>query len=104
MLMILKLKASYISFFSTKLIYIDYICLISMIEVKAKTKKWENSIGVVIPKEVVREENIKPNQQVTLMINAKPFTTGKDIFGTLNFNKSTEKLMREVDKDFDLGF
>ena len=31
-------------------------------------------------------------------------TTGKDIFGTMKFSKSTEELMREVDEDFDLGF
>ena len=75
-----------------------------MMEIKAKTKKWGNSIGVIIPKEVVRDNNIKPNQQVTLMLNAKPFTTGRDISGTLKFKKSTEKLMREVDRDFNLGF
>ncbi len=75
-----------------------------MIEIKARTKKWGNSIGVVIPKEVVREENIKPNQQVTLMISQKPITKVKDIFGTMTFKKSTEQLMREVDKEFDFGF
>lgn len=34
----------------------------------------------------------------------KKITTGKDIFGTMKFSKSTEELMREVDEDFDLGF
>lgn len=75
-----------------------------MMEIKARTKKWGNSIGVVIPKEVIREENIQPNQEITLMINTKPITRGKDIFGTWKFKKSTDKLMREVDKDFDIGF
>ena len=75
-----------------------------MMEIKAKTKKWGNSIGVLIPKEVVEEEKIKPNQEITLTINTKPITRGKDIFGTWKFKKSTEKLMREVDKDFDVGF
>ena len=75
-----------------------------MMEVKAKTKKWGNSIGVVIPKEVIKHENIKPDQEVTLIINTKPITKVKDIFGTLKFKESTDKLMRELDKDFDLGF
>ena len=71
-------------------------------EIKAKTKKWGNSIGVLIPKGVVREENIKPNQEIILMISKKHITTGRDIWGTLKFKESTEELMREVDKEFGL--
>ena len=73
-----------------------------MMEVKAKTKKWGNSIGVLIPKEVVKEEKIKPNQEITLMISTKPITRGKDIFGTLKFKECTEKLMKEIDKEFNV--
>ena len=73
-----------------------------MMEIKAKTRKWGNSIGVLIPKEMVREENIKPNQEITLMISKKPITKGKDIWGTLKFKESTEELMREIDKEFGL--
>ena len=75
-----------------------------MMEIKAKTKKWGNSIGVLIPKEVVKEEKIRPNQEITLMISTKPITKGRDIWGTMTFKKSTEQLMREVDKEFDFGF
>ncbi len=75
-----------------------------MMEIKAKAKKWGNSIGILIPKEVVSEENIKPNQEVTVMISAKPITMGKDIWGTMKFSKPVDKLMREVDKEFDFGF
>ena len=73
-----------------------------MMEIKAKTKKWGNSIGVIIPKEVIRQQNIKPDQEVTLMISNKPITKGKDIWGTLKFKQSTEELMREVDREFGL--
>ena len=75
-----------------------------MMEITAKTKKWGNSIGVIIPKEVIREQNIKADQEVTLTISKKPITTGKDLWGTFKFKKSTEQLMREVDKDFHVGF
>lgn len=75
-----------------------------MMEIKAKTKKWGNSVGIIIPKEIVREENIKSNQEVILMISGKPVTRGKDIAGRWKFSKSTDKLMREVDKEFDAGF
>ena len=72
--------------------------------IKVKTKKWGNSIGVIIPKEFIRQQNIKPDQEVTILISPKHITTGRDIWGTLKFKKSTEQLMREVDKDFDVGF
>ncbi|MEK6943799.1 MAG: AbrB/MazE/SpoVT family DNA-binding domain-containing protein [Nanoarchaeota archaeon] len=73
-----------------------------MMEIKAMTRKWGNSIGILIPKEAVKREDIKPNQEITLMINKKPITKGKDIWGTLKFKESTEQLMREVDKEFGL--
>ena len=75
-----------------------------MMELKTKTKKWGNSIGILIPKEAIRKENIKPDQEITVLISAKPITKGKDIWGTMKFKKSTEELMREVDKDLDFGF
>ena len=75
-----------------------------MMEIKAKTKKWGNSIGIVIPKEAVMKENIKPNQEVTVLISSKPITKVKDIFGTFKFKEPTEKLMREIDKEFNVGF
>ena len=75
-----------------------------MMELKAKTKKWGNSIGILIPKEAIRKENIKTDQEVTVLISAKPITKAKDIWGTMKFKKSTEELMREVDKDLEFGF
>ena len=75
-----------------------------MLELKTKTKKWGNSIGVIIPKEIIREEAIKPNQEVTLWIKSRAITKVKDIFGKWKFEKSTKKLMKELDKEFDLGF
>lgn len=71
-----------------------------MIEIKVKTKKWGNSIGILIPKDVIRKEKIQPDQEVTVLISAKPVTKGKDIWGTMKFKESTEELMREIDKEF----
>jgi len=73
-----------------------------MMEIKARTKKWGNSIGILIPKEAIRKENIKPDQEVTVLISAKPITKGKDIFGTLKFKESAEELMRDIDKEFNV--
>ncbi|HLC56956.1 MAG TPA: hypothetical protein VJH95_00130 [Candidatus Nanoarchaeia archaeon] len=75
-----------------------------MIEIKTKAKEWGNSIGVIIPKEAVIEEGIKPNQEITLQISTKPITRGTDIFGKWKFKKSTNQLLKEVRKEFDWGF
>ena len=73
-----------------------------MLEIKVKTKKWGNSIGIIIPKEVIRQQNIKPDQEITLMLTKKPITKGRDIWGTLKFKEPADQLMREVDREFGL--
>ena len=69
-----------------------------MIEVEAKVRRWGRSFGVVIPKEKVIEEGIKENETVKLLIGKKSNVL-KEIFGTMKFKKSTEKMMREIDKE-----
>lgn len=42
-------------------------------EIKATTRKWGNSIAVVIPKDVVDKERIKEDQEVVLTVeNERP--------------------------------
>ncbi|MBI2542361.1 AbrB/MazE/SpoVT family DNA-binding domain-containing protein [Candidatus Woesearchaeota archaeon] len=69
-----------------------------MIEVEAKVRKWGRSFGVVIPKEKIKEEGIKENQTVTLLIG-KRTNVLKETFGTLKFKKSTDEMMQEIDKE-----
>ena len=41
---------------------------------KSTTRKWGNSLGVVIPLHVIQRENLKENSEVTLKIVKKsPF-------------------------------
>jgi len=73
-----------------------------MPEIIAKTKKWGNSIGIIIPKATVREHNIKPEQEIEIHIKSKLVTKVKDIFGKWKFKKSTKQLMKEVDEFLDM--
>ena len=73
-----------------------------MPEIIARTEKWGNSIGIIIPKETVREHNIMPEQDIEIHIRSKPVTKVKDIFGKWKFKKPTEQLMREVDEFLDM--
>lgn len=61
--------------------------------VKAKVKEWGNSLGVVIPKEIVRKERIKSEDDILIEIRKKEDIM--ELFGTLNFKKSSQQMKDE---------
>ncbi|MEM3374152.1 MAG: AbrB/MazE/SpoVT family DNA-binding domain-containing protein [Candidatus Woesearchaeota archaeon] len=63
-----------------------------MIEIECIARKIGNSIGFIIPKEVVEKENIKENERIKIFITK----TGK------NPIKRTFGLLKEKDFDTDL--
>jgi antitoxin component of MazEF toxin-antitoxin module len=65
-----------------------------------KVKKWGNSFGIVIPKDIVEKQKIKEGVIIRVNIQVKNKTKVKDIFGIMKGKLGdTEKLMKEVDKD-----
>ena len=68
-----------------------------------RVKKWGNSFGIIIPKEIVEKQNIKEGITVRINIQAKNKTKAKDIFGILKgkLKRDTDELLKEVDKDFE---
>ena len=68
-----------------------------------KVRKWGNSFGIIIPKDIVEKQDIKEGITVRINIQAKNRTKAKDIFGILKgkIKKDTEDLLKEVDKDFE---
>ena len=75
-----------------------------MIEYETKLRKWGNSIGLIIPKEDVKKEGLRDDDIVRAIIVPKRIMKVKDIFGKLKFEKSTEQIMKEVDKELDSKF
>lgn len=70
-----------------------------MIEIKTKLRKWGNSFGIVVPQNVLKEESgIKENGEITVFIS-KGRPNLKKLFGARKFKKSTERMMREIDKE-----
>ena len=67
---------------------------------EAKTKKWGNSIGIVIPAEMVEKLNLKPEQDILIEIEKKNNVL-KEMFGSLKSKKSTEQILKEVRKDLE---
>jgi len=50
-----------------------------IIQTKTKIREWGNSLGVIIPKEVIIKEGLRVNEQVIISINRKQ--TLEDFFG-----------------------
>ena len=62
------------------------------------TKKWGNSIGLIIPKEVVEKEGIKVEQKVSLEV--KPMKNSlAELFGKYKTNKPTQQIKDELKKE-----
>lgn len=69
-----------------------------MIEVEAKVRKWGRSFGVVIPKEKIRNEGIRENETIKLLI-AKKTNVLKETFGTMKFKRTTQEILDESDRE-----
>ena len=67
-----------------------------------KIKKWGNSFGIIIPKDIVEKQNIREGITVRVNIQAKNRTKVKDIFGALKskLKRNTDDILKEVNKDF----
>ena len=67
---------------------------------KAETRirKWGRSFGVVLPMKKIKEEGLKENDVVSLLV-LKNANSLKETFGTLKFKKSTQQILRESDRE-----
>ena len=69
-----------------------------MLEVKVKVREWGSSLGVILPKEATKEEGIRKDDTITLLIGKKSNAL-KETFGKLKFKRSTEDILKESDKE-----
>lgn len=60
----------------------------------AKTKQWGNSLALIIPSDKVKEMKLKPGEEVNMKLEKKTNVL-KELFGAIQFNKSTEQLLKE---------
>ncbi len=71
-----------------------------MVSVTAKVKKWGNSLGIVIPKETVNEENIEEGDELEVIMIKKTDVI-KETFGMLKgkLKRNTDEVLAEVDRE-----
>ncbi|MBI4159357.1 hypothetical protein HY500_03825 [Candidatus Woesearchaeota archaeon] len=67
-----------------------------MIEIQTTTRKWGNSVGVLLGK------SFKPNKKVIILVSEENISKAKDIFGTLKLKTPTKILEKEIDKELGL--
>lgn len=69
-----------------------------MIIVETKAKKWGNSLGIIIPKNIVSQEHLKEHSKVRLLLLKDARLSLKDIFGVAkgNLRKPTQQIKDEL--------
>ena len=78
-----------------------------MEQIRTKVKKWGNSFGLVIPKEIINREGLKEDADVFITIEPKRYTTVGDLMELAKkfklkrkSKKSTQEIMDEIDREF----
>jgi antitoxin component of MazEF toxin-antitoxin module len=74
------------------------------IKMECTVKKWGNSVGVILPGNIVKEMDLKPNDKIR--IDIEKGVKGKDIWNLLpkqkrNAQRDTQKIVDELKKGWD---
>ena len=65
--------------------------------VRAVVKKWGNSVGIILPAEVVKEKNIHVNDVIEIKIEGK-IRPISELFGICKLDKPTQEIKDELRK------
>jgi antitoxin component of MazEF toxin-antitoxin module len=70
-------------------------------EIEAFTRKWGNSLAIVVPAHVVAQQKLKENQPVVVQITRRKVKAG-ELWGLLkDWKRSTDEILAEADKGWD---
>ena len=72
-----------------------------MIEIKSKLRRWGNSFGIVVPQQVIKNQNAKEGDEVVVLFSKKKDNVLKEMFGTFKFKKSTDQILKEVNRELE---
>jgi len=74
-----------------------------MEQINAKVKRWGNSLGIILPREVVTKEKLDEGTEIEILVVPKHATKVKDVFGILKgkLHRPTKEVLAEVDRDFE---
>ena len=71
-----------------------------MVNANVITRRWGNSIGIILPKEIVEKEHIKENMNLNILIS-KRSNVLNETFGMLKdrIKKSSQQMKDELKKE-----
>ena len=67
-----------------------------MIECETTTRKWGNSLGITLPKEVVKDAHIKEHEKIRILIIKQNKTLEKTFGMAKKWGKSAQKIKDEI--------
>ncbi len=67
--------------------------------IEVKTKKWGNSLGIIIPSKEAESLKLKENQTIMVDIHLTTKNPLKEMFGALKFKTPTEKILKGIRKE-----
>lgn len=65
-------------------------------EIECVAKKWGSSLGIIIPHDIVQEQNIKPEEKIRVVIKKTPLAEELWELGPLSKTESTQKIKDEL--------
>lgn len=68
--------------------------------IKVRTKKWGNSLGIIIPNSAVEKLGIKPEEEITIEIENRENVL-KEMFGTMKSKKTAKQMINETRKELE---
>ncbi len=68
--------------------------------VKVVVKKWGNSLGVILPADLVKDNDLHPNDTIEIVVErkVKPIS---DLFGSYKQNGSTQQIKDGMRRGWD---
>ena len=66
-------------------------------------QEWGNSLGVRLSREELKKEKLGVNDEIELFIKKKS-NPAKELFGSLKLKEPTDKIMKEIDREFESRF
>ncbi len=71
-----------------------------MVEAEAEVRKWGNSLGIIIPKETVKRENIREKEKIRFII-VRDSSALKETFGMVKgkWKKSARQIKDQARKE-----
>ncbi len=74
-----------------------------MSTIEVRTKKWGNSLGLLIPKDVAEKEKIRENQKLDIIIIPKGRTLEKAFGMAKWWKKPTQQIKDEIRRELHDG-